>query len=97
MKHYYVRYDNLFENIYALTYAETAEDAAALESKNFVRCTRTKALAFARNERDRRKYDPQIGGFADADVMPPAWYIVGITETKLYDAYECKGHIWVAK
>lgn len=96
MKHYYVRYGK-FGNCYDLTYAETAKDAAALESMNFERCTRTKALALARNERDRQVYDQMFSGYADTDVMPPAWYIVGITDTKLYAAYECKGHIWVAK
>lgn len=96
MKHYYVRYGE-FRNIYALTYAETAKDAAELESRNFERITRKEALRLAARERDLRAYNPMFSGIADVAVMPPAWYIAGMSETQLSDEYDCKNHIWEAK
>lgn len=96
MKHYYVRY-GIFRNIYALTYAETAKDAAALESRNFERITRKEALRLAARERDLRAYNPMFSGNADVAVMPPARYIAGMSDTQLSDEYDCKNHIWEAK
>lgn len=96
MKQYYLHHGE-FANMYSLVYAETAEEAAALESMGFERCTRAEALVLAKNERERRLYDGQFANYADSEIMPPAWYINKLTDDQLYDDYECSNHIWIKR
>lgn len=70
MKKYYICHGD-FSNVYRLMYVETKEDMEALP-KNAERITRKDAIAWALDERDRRRCG--VGGFADSYIAPAADY-----------------------
>lgn len=65
---YYVRYPRGFANEYDLRY--TVGGAELDASDGWERITRREAERLARAERERRRWEPERSGYADADIYP---------------------------
>lgn len=70
-KQYFVLYGD-FANTYALFYAETPADVAALPA-GAERITYRDAVALCKRERDARRYSPMSSGYADTHIYPATW------------------------
>ena len=69
MKRYFVMRGQ-FSNVYALRFAETEAQVAKALKLGYEGITYKEAEAMARRERERRKYEPQSSGYADAEIRP---------------------------
>lgn len=92
MRKYYVHYYKDFANTYRLFYTETEKQIASLPSEAH-RISRKDAERLAREERERRKYDPSFSGYADIHIFPAdaPWDEDDMRESK---EYVLDGYIW---
>lgn len=65
---YYVRHPRDFANEYSLRY--TVGGAKLSADDGWERITRREAERLARAERERRRWEPERSGYADADIYP---------------------------
>lgn len=65
---YYVRYPRDFANEYSLRYTVGGAELSA--NDGWERITRREAVRLARAERERRRWEPERSGYADADICP---------------------------
>lgn len=65
---YYVRYPRDFANEYSLRYTVGGAELSAADG--WERITRREAERLARAERERRHWEPERGGYADAGIYP---------------------------
>lgn len=70
MRKYYVHYYRDFGNAYNLYWTDGPEGEAALPD-GAERISRKRAFELARDERERRKYNPSFGWYADSYIYPP--------------------------
>ena len=100
MKHYYVRYGE-FRNQYSLAWADTIKDGNRLKAAGFVPITRKEAENKARQECDRRAFDPNFSGYADMAVKPAPYYLDWREDFErdwnLYQQYEVRHYVWERK
>ena len=69
MKHYYIIHGD-FANRYALYWAENRTEEIGLIARGAVNITRREAIAYAREERERRAYNPAFACYADDRIYP---------------------------
>lgn len=69
MKHYYIIHGD-FENRYQLFYAENHTDEIELIAAGATHISRADAIRYAREERERRKYNLNFSGYADTTIWP---------------------------
>lgn len=72
MKKYYIFFPRNFSNEYILYWTETKEDEEYLP-EGAERISRKSAIAYARDEIERREYDTAFSGYAEPYIFPANW------------------------